>query len=330
MTYLDAREAWWQKWPRAQKDQATTCVSCHTQLPYALVRPMLGRELGETATPAAEQAMWASVEKRVTQWPEMVPFYSDAKSGPGKTAEAHATEAVMNAVMLASYDTAAGHLRPVTRTAFQNLWALQQTTGELAGGWLWLNFHLGPWEAEEAGYQGAALVMAAAANAPDGFAREPETRQHLDRLKAYLRRGYSVQPRVNQLYVLWASGREPGLLLPAERAALIEHLAQEEEPDGGWRTAVLDKRKRTDGSAAPTASDGYATGLVVLAIEESGESIHDRMLQRGMQWLEAHQQPNGAWVAASINKQRDPASDAAPFMTDAATAYAALALERRR
>jgi squalene-hopene/tetraprenyl-beta-curcumene cyclase len=130
--------------------------------------------------------------------------------------------------------------------------------------------------------------------------------------------------------VLWASGRERDLLLPVERAELIQHLALEEEADGGWRTTVLDQRERKDGSAAPTASDGYATGLVVLAIEESGESVQDPMLRRGIAWLKTHQQADGTWVAASINKKRDPASDAGPFMTDAATAYAALALERVR
>ena len=43
--YLDRREIWWQQWPRAQKDHGTLCISCHTTLPYALVRPALRRQL---------------------------------------------------------------------------------------------------------------------------------------------------------------------------------------------------------------------------------------------------------------------------------------------
>ncbi len=54
------------------------------------------------------------------------------------------------------------------------------------------------------------------------------------------------------------------------------------------------------------------------------------MLSRSMDWLRQHQQIDGTWIAASLNKQRDPQSDPALFMTDAATAYAALALEARK
>ena len=50
-------------------------------------------------------------------------------------------------------------------------------------------------------------------------------------------------------------------------------------------------------------------------------------MQRGLAWLVAHQdRADRQWFAASLNKQRDPASDAGKFMSDAATAYAVLAL----
>jgi squalene-hopene/tetraprenyl-beta-curcumene cyclase len=326
--YLDDREIWWQAWPRAQKDHGTICIFCHTVVPYAMVRPWLRPELGETGMTSPEKTMLDSVEKRVSHWSEIVPFYSDAKNGPGKTAEAHATEAVLNAVILASYDARQGHLRPITRTAFDEAWALQEETGDKAGGWKWQNFHLGPWESTESGYQGAALLMLEAANAPDGYAREAEAHRHLDRERDYLRRQYATQPLVNQLYILWASAKEPGLLTGDERKALLEALRSQQQLDGGWRIMAMDMRERIDHSPQPMESDGYATGLAVLAMEESGTSRRDKALQRGLEWLAEHQQKDGKWNASSINMKRDPQSDASLFMSDAATAYAVLALEK--
>jgi squalene-hopene/tetraprenyl-beta-curcumene cyclase len=325
--YLDDRETWWQAWPRAQKDHGTYCISCHTVVPYAMARSALRR--GDAAVPAPEQAMLSSVEKRVSDWPEMAPFYPDEKYGPGKAAESRATEAVLNAIILASYDTAQGQVRPVTRTAFENAWALQETSGPLAGAWKWQDFHLGPWESTESGYQGAALLMVEAVNLPGGFAREPVTRAHLDALRDALRRQYAAQPLMNQLYVLWASAKEPGLLTRDERNTLLASLRNLQQADGGFRLGAFDPRTRVDHSLAPTASDGLATGLAALALEASSTPSHDPTLRRSLTWLAQHQQADGTWTAESMNKKRDPASDPAPFMTDAATAYAVLALERQ-
>jgi squalene-hopene/tetraprenyl-beta-curcumene cyclase len=54
-------------------------------------------------------------------------------------------------------------------------------------------------------------------------------------------------------------------------------------------------------------------------------------VKRGIAWLEANQdKTTGAWPAWSLNKKRNPQSDAGPFMSDAATGYAVLALEAKR
>ncbi len=65
---------------------------------------------------------------------------------------------------------------------------------------------------------------------------------------------------------------------------------------------TLDKRERVDHSPEPTESDGYATGIAILAMEESGTTRHDKTLQRGIGWLAEHQQKDGAWRASSITK----------------------------
>src|SRR5580693_9881223 len=46
-SYLDTRIDWWQHWPNSQRDHNTSCVSCHTAVPYALARPRLRMVMGE-------------------------------------------------------------------------------------------------------------------------------------------------------------------------------------------------------------------------------------------------------------------------------------------
>jgi hypothetical protein len=65
-------------------------------------------------------------------------------------------------------------------------------------------------------------------------------------------------------------------------------------------------------------------------MEKAGITATDPTLKRGLRWLRSHQQPDGPWKALSINKKREPGSDPALFMQDAATAYAVLALEKSR
>jgi squalene-hopene/tetraprenyl-beta-curcumene cyclase len=334
-SYLENREVWWQKWPLAQKEHGTLCVSCHTVIPYALVRPALRQVLREKEMTQTEKAMLASVEMRVAEWDTLAPFYSDSEDGPGKTAQSHATEAVLNAVILANYDAASGQLRPVTRAAFDDAWALQETSGENAGGWKWQDFNLAPWESKESAYQGAALLEVALENTPDHYADEPHVRERAERLQGYLRREYAAQPLMSQLYVLWASARMPGLMAAADRTKLVAEIESLQQPDGGWALVSLDKPsslkrivledwRQFNGNVK---SDGCATGLVVLALEEADNGGNDNTVERGLDWLAHHQEKDGSWWATSLNTVRDPTTDTGRFMSDAATGYAVLALE---
>jgi hypothetical protein len=321
--YLDSREVWWQSWDRAQKDHGTLCVSCHTQAAFALGRPAL-HERYDDPTPA-EAAMLASVEKRVRLWKEVQPFYSDALYGAGKEVESRNAEAVLNAVILAGYDARRGHLRDVTRLAFDNAWALQSTTGPVAGAWVWQNFDYTPWESKESEYYWAATLAQVVANAPDNYRTDPKIIGNLAALRVYLIGHYDAQPMLNKIVVLWASGQFPNLLTPPQRKALLAEIYSKQREDGGWSLSDLGTWQRRDKTPLETRPDGYATAIVALALEEN--HLSGSYLRRGLAWLVANQdKTTGAWPAWSLNKNRDPQSNVGMFMNDAATGYAVLAL----
>jgi hypothetical protein len=324
--YLDSREIWWQSWEAAKRDHTTVCVSCHTVVPYALSRSSLRGSLREEAPTKQEQIMLNNVLRRVTLWNEVQPFYPNSKSGPTLATDSRATESVLNTLILSTYDQQKNHLTDITRSAFDNMWALQIKSGEQAGGWNWQNFHLAPWESNESQYNGAVLAAIAVGRAPDNYQHHPKIQENLRLLRGFLRREYDQQPLLNKVYVLWASTRFPGLLDVKERSALAAILASKQQPDGGWSVNDLGTWKRHDETPEETKSDGLATGLTVLALEQSG--VGEASAKRGVGWLAQNQsQDDGKWSAWSLNKKRDPSSDAGQFMNDAATGFAVLALE---
>lgn len=344
--YLDDRQAWWQDWPHAQKDHGTVCVSCHTQVPYALARPLLRGPLGEHSISDPERAMLDSIITRVNLGNEAQTFYSDAEHGPGKTKEARNAESVNNALILASYDAASSRasatyrtepaIHAASRRAFAAMWALQEQTGPKAGAWIWQNFHFSPWEAPESEYWGAAMAAVAVGTAPDRYAYAPEIQPNLTLLRSYLKHEAPTQPLVNRIALLWASSKLPGLMNGKERNALAQEILAKQHPDGGWCLTDLGSNeqgqlawKRHDTTAFDERSDGYATGFTVLALEDGG--LTGPAVKRGLAWLTENQnKTEGLWPAWSVNVKRDPTSDIGKFMSDAATGFSILALEHSK
>ena len=327
--YLDARITWWRGWQTARRDHGTSCVSCHTALPFALARPALRSALGESQPTDAERRVIDDVVTRVRLWREVEPFYPDQTNGLPKTSESRGTESVLNALILSRRDAATGNVSDDLRQAFANMWALQFRSGDLKGGWAWLNFRYEPWESTGSAFFGATLAAIAVGGAPASYAADSTVRDRIDALRAFLQRTVDTTHVFNRAMALWASGELPGVLTAAQRQSIVEALFAAQRSDGGWATASLGPWKRRDATPLDSASDGYATALALIALQRGGIPSDEQHLRTGRTWLVQHQNA-GIWTAASVNKSRDPATDIGKFMSDAATAYAVIALSGPR
>lgn len=313
--YLDARAEEWLRWSGSARGQGTVCLSCHTTLPFALARPALGES-------AAEKQLLASVSKRVENWDKIVsgadegespfaPYYPNRRK-----ASALSTEAVLNALVLVRRGNG-----PPAEKALGHLWEQQQADGS----WLWLDFGLNPWE-KEARYFGAALAALAVGTAGKEYRERSDLRPKVAALTAYLRTEAPSQPLHHRAVALWASSRLPEVTTADDRKALVDELLKVQEADGGWSLARLGKDWTSHGrDPKDTLSDGYATGLAVLALKAAGVGADHPQLKKALTWLAASQ-TDGAWPIHYPNKNRDPREHAGKFMRDAATAFAVLAL----
>ena len=345
--YLDARmDLWWTKAKTLRTGAGETkCLSCHTAVPYALVRPSLRRVRGESAPTAHEEKMFDIVRQRVAYNAADQPYYDHTAD---KKVESRGVEPVLNALVLTTRDagSASGESSALTRAAMNRLWDVQRPDGA----WDWFNFGLEPFEAPDAVYHGAALA-ALAAGSPSGLRASADAKGQagLEKLRRYLHDGAASQRLFNRAWLLVASARLEGVLSPEEGLVIVRDLEQRQRADGGWSLADLGPWRWTRQDppfAAPgttdstllAASDGYATGLVVYAMRQAGVAATHPAVVKGQQWLRTHQLAERAgdpawapWRAYSLNFDREQGGDKGEpwrrlFMSDLATAFAALAL----
>jgi len=283
--------------------------------------------LAEQGPSATERKLLDNVTKRVRMWDEVEPFYPDKLRGVPKTSESRGTESILNALILTRYEAPAGVLSADARMALDHMWAQQLKEGEAKGAWAWLQFHNAPWEGDSQ-YYGATLAAIAVGFAPASYRASPEVEDGMKSLGEYLARERAKQTLLDRLILLSASTKVSGLLTAAEQKSIIDETLSKQQADGGYSlSSFVGGWKRHDNTPLETKSDGYATGVVTLVLQQAGLSRDRPELQRSLSWLAQNQdKTEGRWFAYSLNKQRDLSSDIGKFMSDAATAYAVLAL----
>jgi len=298
--YLDARQAEWFPWPRANGG-AKPCISCHTGVPYLLSRPALRQALGESEPTRYEKGLLESLRSRL-----------DKRTPDG---QALGVESVMAALFLG------------TPEALDRMWAMQIREGKSAGAWKWFMTDLDPWEEPESELFGAALAAMAAGSAPAEYRARPEVRERTAALTAFLRGPHEGAPLHNRLAVAWATAKLPEAMDAKDRKAVIREALDKQQPDGGWGMESLGPWKvHPEAPVAVPGSTGYATAFVTLALLESGVRATDPKMAKAIEWLRTHQDREGYWSADSMNHQYKPGGMEIRFMRDAATGYAARVL----
>ena len=247
--------------------------------------------------------------------------------------------------MLACADTPQNHqaLSGPIRKALDELWKTQRADGA----WDWLDVGQEPYESSDALYYGAALAAIAVGSAPtynEGVNEKASV--GLGKMRSYLRTNYAAQNLYNKTWMLLASARLDGLLNPAQISALVKDLQSQQNADGGW--SLYKMGPWTWSKATPpyaphgkldvpllSQSDAYATGLIAYAYREAGLPANESSPKRAKDWLQANQRECridqnrwNCWRAYSLNEdhEHDNESWQRMFMSDSATAFAALAL----
>lgn len=322
--------------------QGGRCVmSCHTTVPFMLVRSKLSAPSTVPAstsgsvpstpstpsTPSAMATVRGYVEDRVTNWATVAPLYNWVP------ASSRGLEAVLNAFALVASDAPSGTLSPITKTALQYMWAEQKADGSFP--W-WDSFTLAPWENGVSGLWGAALADYMIGLTPASYTTNmtPAEKSKLAALENYLRSkvaappssssstsSSAIAPLNNRAMILLAATRRPSLLTQTVKDSLADEIRNLQSADGSWSAGSLGFTV-SGGASATNAAHPYATAFFTYVLAQTGDT--SSAVTSGRAWLEAHQRSDGAWEAKSLNAPTDAFNN--QLITEASTAYAALAL----
>jgi len=342
--YLDDRmDMWFDKSRKLRTGQGTTaCASCHMSVPYALARPALRKAAGISQPTPQEAKLREETLRRVDTYGTHEPL------SKGEDEQSRGTEAVLNVLILVSavVEQNGSELRTPIQRALDELWAAQRADGA----WAWLDTGMEPYESSDSVYYGAALAAIAVGTARGyGNGTDGDVWGGVGKMRSYLKAHYAQQNLYNRTWALLASTRLSSVLSREQTVALAGELEKLQNADGGWSLYRLGpwtwskpnppyEPKGKPDLAALTRSDGFATGFIAYALRQEELPVADLSLKRARAWLEANQQecqigPSRwrCWRTYSLNFDTEHGGENGEpwrrmFMSDAATAFAALAL----
>jgi squalene-hopene/tetraprenyl-beta-curcumene cyclase len=273
------------------------CITCHTNMPYLMARPMLNGK------PEGWREVRAFLETDVAKWAK----------GAKPRGDAFVVATAAGLVFTDAFGS--GKLSDASKQALATMWVVQKESGE----WNWIKCDWPPLEHDD--YFGAALAAVTVAMAPEQYADSDEAQAGLKKLRTYF--GKTPAPDLHhQAMLLWASTKIPNLMTEAEQKKTIEALRKLQHKDGGWSLPSLGTYARRDKTMNdPNApSDGYGTGFIITIFRQAGIPATDPAIAKGITWLKANQRESGRWYTRSLN------NDKAHYITNAGTAFAVMAL----
>ncbi|MGA2660004.1 MAG: hypothetical protein ABSH34_21085, partial [Verrucomicrobiota bacterium] len=192
--YLDDRmDLWFAKATKLKTGEGqTSCISCHTVVPYLLARPALRKAMGVNSPTPQETKLLDEITQRVDTFDSHQPLYEQ------KEKQSRGTEAVLNLLILAGADARERRQQPSGPAGK----ALHQLLEEQRpdGAWDWLDSALEPNESADARYGGAALAAFALGSVP-GLLAAGQGDGHITRLCAYLNGNYAGQNLYNRAWL---------------------------------------------------------------------------------------------------------------------------------
>lgn len=333
--WLDKRADWWLNLEEAQRPTdaqgKVSCLPCHTTFTYTFVREDLAS--GEGSVPR----IMNNIDRRLEAGINVTPWNTETES---RIKKSRGTEAINSVLLLAFQEARSGSKTPsgTLLAGFDRLWHWQRADG----GWDWFDYKIEPLVSREAQHSGACLAAIAVGVAPGYYSLEsatPELKQHVEKLRSWLRKSRNKKNLFGEAWLLYASTKLSGLLDPKEQKMIVEKLLKnqivEGKDKGAWILFNLNKWKYSDRlfflkrkDLFPEARnpDPYSTALISYVLMEYGLKNDHPAIISAMTWLMEHQKADGSWRAYSINEVRKEDDVAALFMSDEATAWSVRAL----